>query len=142
MDATLKLTSSTLAYGDLGATSNPLKRFVDWGVQRSYAVENPKSIPVTLEASETREIFSGVRATGIAADTEFTLTLSTLSSTRYRFTHSGLTTAPALRTNRALTLSGEEVVVTANTNGTAIFATDAGEFSAVQVGDVIFLPNT
>lgn len=142
MDATLKLTSSTLAYGDLGGTSNPLKRFVDWGVQRQYQVENPKSIPVTLEASETREIFSGVRSTSIAADTEFTLTLSTLSSTRYRFTHSGLTTPPALRTDRALDLSGSTVEVVANANGTASFTSDAASFNGVVVGDVLFFPNT
>lgn len=140
MDGTLKLVSKTLAYADLGETSNPTKRFADWSAQQTYQVRNPKTEPYTIAPGDTLAVFSGVRSTSVANDTEFTLTTSLLSATRYRFTHSA-GAAPALRTARAVDLSGVDLTLTVNANSTLTLVADAvTPFSAVQVGDIVFIP--
>lgn len=140
MDATLKLISDTLAYGDVGTTSNPLRRYVDWAVSRSYSVRNPKAEGIAVEPGASYTLFSGTRSTSIDGTTEFNLSLSTLASTRYRFTWSGVGTNPVFRTDRALTLNTVLVTIVVNTNQTITMTGVGGSFSAVQVGDVVFLP--
>lgn len=142
MDGTLRISSNTLAYGDLGATSNPLKKYFDWSVDRTYSVRNPKSEPFTVAPGETLSLFSGTRSTSINNSTEFDLTLSPLESDLYRFTWSGAGANPALRTARVLTLGGSTVQMTANANATVSMAGLAGDFTNVVVGDVVFIPDT
>ncbi len=140
MKATLSLFDTTLAYGDLGATSNPQRKYVDWSSSRSYAVENPKNDPFTVEPGETVAVFSTVRSTGVGADTEFTISLNPLSNSTYRFTKTA-GTAPALRTDRALTLIGNTVTFVVNGNQTVTATSGlAAGFSAVVAGDVVFIP--
>src|SRR5689334_14113916 len=132
MDATLKLNSNTLAYGDVGATSNPLRRYVDWSVDRSYAVRNPKAEAIAIEPGATYTLFSGTRSTSIDGTTEFSFALSSLANTRYRFTWSGVGTAPAFRVDRALTLNTVAVTIVVNTNQTITMTGVGGSFTAVQ----------
>lgn len=142
MDATLKLVSKVLAYADAPDTGNPQKRFVDWGSQQSYPVKNSKSEPYTVAPGATISVFSGVRSTSVASDTEFTLTASPLSTALYRFTHSA-GTAPALRTARAVDLDAIDLTLTANANGTlTLVADDTTPFSDVSAGDTLFIPGT
>lgn len=142
MKGTLTLINTTLAYGDTAASSNPTRRFVDWSYSRSYSVDNPKSIPYDLQAGESLTIFDGVQATSVANDTEFQLTLNPLDTDTYRFTHSA-GTAPALRTNRALALSGNSVTIVANANQTVTVTSGlAAGFASVVVGDTVFIPGT
>jgi hypothetical protein len=141
MDGTLKLNSNILAYADIGATSNPTKKYVDWGVRRSYPVGNPKSVPYTIDPGGTLTLFSGTRSLSVDNTTNFSLALSTLAADRYRFTFTS-GADPVLRTARALTLATRTVVVTVNANLTATMATQAGDWTAVQVGDTVFLPDT
>jgi hypothetical protein len=58
--------------------------------------------PVVLAPRESRSIFSTSRSISADGTTAWTLTLSSSSRSRYRFTHSS-GTAPALRTDRSLT---------------------------------------
>lgn len=142
MKATLSLISTTIAYGDVGVTSNPSRKYVDWSLAKNHSVDNPKTIPYTVEPGETLSIFDTVRATGVAADTALTITLNPLEETTYRFTHSG-GTAPAFRTSRALALAGNNVTIVANANQTVTMTSGlAAGFNAVVVGDTIFIPGT
>lgn len=142
MEGTLRLTSNALAYGDQGATSNPARRYFDWSTDRKYAVSNPKNEPYTIDPGATQTLFSGLRSTSIAANTEWTLALSALASDRYRFSNSA-GTAPALRTARTLTLAGgANVQMTLNANATVSMARSAADFANVVVGDTIFIPDT
>jgi len=142
MDATLKLTSNTLAYGDVGTTNNPAKRFCDWSIQRQYPVRNPKAEPFTIAPGVSFAVFAGTRDTAIDNTTEFTLSLSTLASDRYRFTHTA-GTAPELRTDRALALNGNSVQMTVNQNQTVTAVASAGGlFAAVVAGDTLFIPGS
>jgi hypothetical protein len=141
MDGTLNLTQNVLAYGDVGKTSNPAKKYVDWSVQRSYTVANPKSDPYTVDPGSALTLFSGTRAVSVDNTTEFTLTLSPLAADRYRFAWTGVGTAPGFHTDRALTPNGHTFTLTANSNLTLTMASSTvGEFAAVQVGDVVYLP--
>jgi hypothetical protein len=142
MDATLTLTSNTVAYGDVGSNSNPSRKYVDWSVARSYSVKNPKTETYMLAPGETLTLFSGTRSTGIDNTTEFQLDLSQLASDRYRFTWTGNGTAPGLRTDRGLELDGVSVDMTANANLTMTMAASAGTFVDVIVGDAILIPDT
>lgn len=142
MDATLKLSSNALAYADLGATSNPLRRYVDWSAQRTYAVKNPKAEPFTVDPGASLALFSGVRTTSADVTTELQLTLSPLDPSRYRMTWTSAGTAPAFRVARSLALSGHAVTMTANNNQTLSMAATAGDFAAVQVGDTLLIPDT
>jgi hypothetical protein len=140
MNGTLKLNGTTLAYADVGSTSNPTKKYVDWSTTRKYSVSNPKSEPFDLAPGASLTLFSGARSMSTDGTTQLTLTLSTLASTRYRFAFSS-GTDPVLRVARALSLAGRSVVVTANGNNTITMTTQAGDWSALQVGDTVFVPD-
>lgn len=139
MDATLVIASLTRAYSDTPNTAAPTMKSIDWASQVSVPVSNAKTEPYKLAPGETLSVFSGVRATGVDGTTQFTLALSTLASDRYRFTATS-GTAPALRTDRGLTLNTASVVMAVNANQTVSMTSASGSFSAVQVGDVVFLP--
>jgi hypothetical protein len=142
MDGTLSLTNSTLAYADVGVTSNPTKKYVDWSVERRYSVRNPKSNPFTIDPGATTTLFSGLRTVAIDGTTEFRLNLSTLAATRYRFTWDGVGTNPILRTARTLALATRAVTVTLNGNNTVTMAANAGDFNNLVAGDTLFIPDT
>lgn len=139
--ATLRLISTAVAYTDVGETDNPTKRNFDWSTDRSYPVSNAKSFPYTVDPGATYTLFSNSRATTADGTTQYTLTLSTLAATRYRFTWTAGTN-PTLRTARALALNTRTVTVTANANLTVTMATQAGDWTAVQAGDTVFIPDT
>src|SRR6185436_2526952 len=140
MNATFNITTRSLAFSDPNGNGNdPQKRNVDWNSSISIAVNNPTSVPYTIAPGASLTLFDGSRAISADGTTQWTLSLSTLASDRYRFTNTA-GTAPALRVDRNLTLNTVSVTVTANANQTATFTGTAGNFSAVQVGDTVFLP--
>lgn len=142
MNATLNLIANILAYGDVGTTSNPQRRYVDWSINRSYQVANAKAEAYVLAPGASLTVFSGTRTTAIDNTTQFQMALSTLSSTRYRFTWTAVGTAPALRTDRGINLATHVITMTANSNSTLTMASGtAADFAAVQAGDTIFIPD-
>lgn len=144
MNGTLSVNDSALAYADVGANSNPKKRYFDWSIQRSYQVANPKSLPYTVDPGATFTLFSGTRATSLDNTTEFQLTASAIvgATNRYRFTWDTVGTAPVFRTDRNLTPNGHTMTMTANANQTeTMTSSTVGDFAAVQVGDWVFLPD-
>ena len=140
MDGTLKLIISATAYADLGADSNPKRKYFDWQAQRQYAVKNPTGIPYTVDPGATLTLFSGSRSLSTDGTTALRLDLSPLAANRYRFTWTS-GTDPVLRTARALSLNTRLVTVTTNANLTATFSSTAGDWTAVQVGDTVFIPD-
>lgn len=141
MNATLNITNRTLGHSDPNNTTgnDPLKKSVDWGSNIIVSVNNPATVPYTLAPGASVTLFDGSRTIAADGTTQWTLSLSSLASDRYRFTHTS-GTAPALRTDRGLTLSAVSVAATVNANQTVTFAAPAASFSAVQVGDVLFVP--
>lgn len=143
-DSVLNLTSKAVAYSD-STSSTPERNNFSWSRPVSgLQVKNPQNVPYSIAVGESRTVFDGTRSTGVASDTEFTMSLSPLSvygqPSRYRFTHSD-GTAPAFRVDRGLTLDGQDVEVEVNSNATVTVSSDAGSFSAVQVGDIVFIPS-
>ncbi len=143
MLAKLTISSKAQSFNDNSSNNNPLRRFFDWTREiRGLVVDNPQSHNGTLGFGASATIFDGVRATTLDGTTAFTSTLSALDGgSRYRFTFvSG--TDPTLRTDRALTLNTRVMTFTVNSNQTVNVSIGGGSMSAVQVGDIVFVPHT
>jgi hypothetical protein len=138
----LRFSSLIVAYDD-GVSQNPSMKYVDWSrTVNPVQVSNPRSESVTIAAGQSKTIFDGTRALTIDGTTVLSLSLVDGEVDRYRLTHvSG--TAPGFRTDRNLNFSGSSVNVTINANGTATFvvASGAATFTAVQVGDILWIPH-
>lgn len=137
----LTVISQAVAYKDVGASSNPTQKSVDWARNiTNLPVENPGTQPLQIPALSTVTVFDGTRSTSIASNTSFALTLSPIDPTRYRITYlSG--TAPVFRTARAVDLSATTLTLVVNQNLTMTATAGAGTpFSAVVVGDTVFIP--
>lgn len=132
--------SALAAFSDVAINSNPAKNNVDWGTTRSLDIGDPENKAKTLAAGESITLFSGTRSLGINGSSSFTLALSTLSSSLYRLTWAGAGTAPAFRTDRALTNNTQTLVITANGNSTLTVTGPSGAFTGVVAGDTLFFP--
>lgn len=139
----LNLYSLTLGYSDATQNNNPGLRDVDWKRSiQGVEVQNPKNEGATVPPGAEVTVFDGTRATSVAGDTAFDLSLSPLAADLYRITHSAGTN-PVLRTARALALSGTALTLTSLGNGSMTVAAGAGTpFSAVQAGDEIMITGT
>lgn len=137
----LNIVSSIQAYADSTQTASPLLQLVNWTKKLlNISVTRPSSRQYFLDPNQTLTIFDGQRSTAIDGTTAFTVTLSPLSSSRYRITNSA-GTAPAFRTARALSLSGIAVTFAIVANGTVeVSVTPANTFVNVQVGDQVWIP--
>lgn len=87
----------------------------------------------------TLTVFSGTRSTSISGTTELALA-NWDGNSLYRLTWTGVGTAPGFRTDRNLSLNGDTLTLTSNTNGTLTMVGPALSFSAMQAGDWLFLP--
>lgn len=144
MDSTLNVSTKILAFSDTGEiTSNPRLKNVDWYRDISgMPVANPRSEGYSIAPGGSKTIFDGTFVSTIDGTTAFDLTLSPLDPSRYRIAHSA-GTAPGIRTGRGLALNGVSVTFTVNNNATMTVSVPAGpDFTAVQVGDSVFIPHT
>lgn len=139
--STLTITTGVLAYEDQNASSNPSKRLIDWATSvQNVPCDDPLSKKCSIDPLSQEVLFDGQRIVSIDGTTEFSLGLSLIDPSRYRITWTG-GTAPGFRTNRNLDLSGVTVTLTVNSNATVTASVTAGTpFSAVQEGDVVFIP--
>ena len=107
------------------------------------AIKDPKEHSVQVAPNSTYTVFNGTVATGINSATQFLLSISTLSSDRYRFTWTGTGAAPAFRTDRALSPNGNTYTWLVNSNQTVSLTSDlVGDFTAMLAGDTLFVPGT
>ncbi len=132
-------------FDDANASNNPLLKVVDWTQKlNGVPIENPVSERLTLDPSEARTVFSGVRTLLVDGTTVFALSLSPLDPTIYRLkATSGQ--VPGFRTNRALALNGETLTVTVDNNAVANFelaSLSTPTFTGVVVGDTVYVPGT
>jgi hypothetical protein len=143
MKALLNLIFQALSYGDTTASSNPSRHYINW--KRSILkmdVENSDTNPLEIDPGASKVVFDGTRSTSIDGTTAWSLSLITGQTDKYRFTNvSG--TAPALRTDRGITLNGRTITWTVLVNGSVtVQSSTAGDFAAVVVGDAVFVPGT
>lgn len=143
MNATLNLYNLCLAFGDAANSSNPALKYVDWNRnQQGLAVSNPLSRGYTIPAGQEVTILDGSRALDLDGTTELDLALSPLNPSRYRMTYSG-GTDPGFRVDRGVDTTGIELTLVASVNGVLQVTAGTGTpFSAVQVGDHVFVPGT
>ena len=141
MQGFLTITDRALAYIDASATGNPQLRAFDWALSiKNLSVSDPRTMAGSIAAGASATVFDGSRATTLDGTTAFDSSLSSLDAgTRYRFTWTA-GTDPTLRTDRALTLSASNVTVAVNANSTMNLSIDAGAFTGVVAGDIVFIP--
>lgn len=144
MKSTLNVVTKILAVSDpCNTQSNPRLRAVDWTREISgVEVENAKTEPIRLEAGETLTVFDESHSTSIDGTTEFDVSLMSIGEgSRYRIAHSA-GTAPAFRVDRSIAAAGIPLTLIAQANGSLRMSAGAAVFTAVQVGDDVFIPST
>jgi len=143
MQGLLNVITKIVAFGDSAVSSNPRFKFFDWYRDQSGTpVSDPQSESHSIAPGASKTIFDGTFASTIDGTSTFSLTLSTLDPSRYRISWTN-GTAPGWRTARNLTLTGVTVTFTVNSNGTVTVTVPVGpDFTAVQVGDEVFIPHT
>lgn len=136
----LTLILQSLAYDDVGSTSNPRQVRINRRPNvQNIPVDNPATVPVPLAPGASATVIDGVRATTLDGTSAFSLALSSLDPTRYRITWTGGTN-PTFRTDRGLTLQTVALTLTVNANLTLTVSAAGSPFSAVQNGDTVFIP--
>lgn len=140
-NGTLTISKKILGFFGAATSSSPLLNGIDWAESVTVSADDPQTQVFTIAAGETSTLFNGSRTILADGTTEWTLTLSSLSSDRYRFTNTA-GTAPQLRTPRAVTVTGKTYDVVVNTNQTITMTASSSTWGAVQVGDVVFIPGT
>jgi hypothetical protein len=131
-----------VAFDDTNQTNAPKLQAVNWNrdTLQGIPVESPANNEYFLSALASKTIFDGTRTLSYDASSEFSVTLSSLNSNRYRLTWVG-GEDPVFRTNRALSLTGGTITITLQANQTAIVTSSLSlAFSGVQVGDDVFIP--
>lgn len=135
----LSITSKVLAFSDPSASSNPLRKNFDCTRAYQLSVDSPKSAVEVLPAAGSVTFFNGIRSTTLDGTSAFTVTLNATEPNRYRFTHVG-GTVPGFRTNRLLTLSGQNLTVVTNADATVNMTLGGGTWASTSVGDTVFIP--
>jgi hypothetical protein len=137
----LTLALKVVAYCDSAKTSNPQKTPINWGSSMAnLPFENAGTLPVELAPGATATVLNGTRSLTVDNTTVFSLTSSPLSADRYRLATTG-GAAPGFRTARAVSLNGIAVALVVNQNLSVTATAQSGSpFSAVQAGDVVFIP--
>lgn len=138
--ATLQLFSLTVAHGDSVASNNPALKYIDWKRQLlGVGVANPKTEAVQIPAGSEKLVFDGTRLTTYDNSTAFALTLHPQSPNRYRLAAA----SGVFKTDRALNCNGIALALTVQSNNTLVMAAGSGTpFSALQAGDIVFIPGT
>jgi hypothetical protein len=135
----LEIHSTHVAYDESAPTSHPSRVYVDWTRNTSgVEVSNPDSKAFRVLPGESKTLFSGIRDTEVANDTEFDLELNTAKSGTYRMLFAD-GTEPEFRTDRGFAGSGIAFTLTVNNNATLEVAIASGDFNA-SVGDSVFIP--
>lgn len=138
----LNRTHRVVAFDDTEVNSNPSMRHVDWRRDLSgIPVDLPKGYTVRIDPLAEVALFNASRTLTVDVSTELSISLSPLDTDRYRLSWTGNGTAPGFRTDRGLTLSGGSVTMALQANNTVQVTHSSGAvFSAVQVGDNVFVP--
>ncbi len=138
----LNLTRRVVAFDDLPANNNPMRRSIDWArSQLSIPVSRAGSGPaMSIPSLGEVSVFSGTRTLDVDNTTELALTLSAIAADRYRLDWTGTGTSPGFRVDRGLALSGGDLTLTLQPNSTVVVTHSLGAvFGSVQVGDTFFI---
>lgn len=140
--STLNIYTKIVAFDDTNQTNAPKLQAINWtrDTLQGIPVESPSNNEYFIPALGSKTIFDGTRALDMDNTTQFSVALSSLSSTRYRLTWSG-GEDPVFRTARSLSVSGGSITFQIKSNQTALVTHSAGSvFSNIVVGDEIFIP--
>lgn len=138
----LNIASQIVSFDASGPYQTPLRTYLDWGTQlRVEDVSNPRMETLSLAPAATVDVFDGTRSLTVDNTTEFSLSLLSGSTSSYRFIWTD-GTDPGFRTSRSVSPSGSNITVTVNSNATAVFTSNNSDFSAAQVGDILWIPGT
>jgi hypothetical protein len=137
----ITIISKTLSFADVGITSNPSRRPINWErTISSIPVFNDSTKLYEVEPLGTLSIIDGQRPTNIDGTTTFSIAISPLANDRYRVTHT-IGTAPAFKTTRSLACSGIVLTLVLNPNlSLTLIAGSGTPFSTTVAGDTIFIP--
>jgi hypothetical protein len=145
--ATLNIVRRFLAYEDGVSSNNPQRRPFDWSRPvQAIPVNHPACAPYGIQPLASVEIFDGTRTLGYNSATQYSLTVSSLASNRYRLKWTGVGTAPAFRTARTVAFGGGgtpvvTVTVAQQLNQSVAVTSSAGAiFGNVVAGDVVYIP--
>jgi hypothetical protein len=146
--AILSITNRMMAFEDESASNNPRQRPFDWSRQmEGLVVENPSCIPFTIPSLQTVSLFSGIRTTSHAADSQYALSVVNTATNRYRLKWTGVGTNPAFRTLRTVTWPSviapdtNTITFTVQLNQSVVVTTNAGSiFGSVVEGDIVYIP--
>lgn len=140
--SSLSLFLKVASFEDTDQTNAPRLRAFDWnrntisGVQ----IQNPGDSKIVVGPLATKTVFDGSVALSYDGTTQFSVVLSSLSSSLYRMTWTS-GTDPVFRTARSLSLTGGTLTFTILANQTAVVTHSADSvFSNIQDGDEIFVP--
>ncbi len=140
----LNIITQILAYGGVPATNNPPTQFVNWTrALQGLAIIDAGSQALQVASGNEVTVFNNTISppSSFNSSSAFTASLSPLNPSRYRFTLTAGT--GALRTDRSLTMNTNVITTVVALNSTMSFTITSGsggDFSAVQVGDSLFLP--
>ncbi len=117
-------------------------RNVDWRrTVPATTVKNPVETQYVIQPGASQIIFQGNRTIGIDGTSAFQIALNAFNSSVYRISNTG-GTAPVFRTDRGLNLTGDSVTWSINNNASATVTVVAQNFSAVVIGDNVWVPST
>lgn len=139
---TLSVFKKIIAFDDQNQTAAPKLVAVNWTRDTivGVPVEAPSNDRFVLPAFASKEVFDGTVALNYDNTTQFSLSLSNLSPSRYRLTWTA-GSDPQFRTSRTVSVSGGNMTVVIQGNQTATVTHSAGSvFSNVEVGDDVFIP--
>src|SRR5690606_35814858 len=84
------------------------------------------------------QVFDGLRSLDTAADSEFSLSASSLSPDLYRLTYTA-GTDPSFRTDRDIDLTGVDLTLAYTPNGVLTVTASTTPFADVEVGDEVMV---
>lgn len=139
----LTLSSQAVAYDDLGASSNPSMKSIDWSrTMANIPVFNPSTQKQTIQPNGAASFFDSSRGTTIDGTSVFSIIVSPYDPTIYRITNTG-GTAPGFALARSVNCTAIPLTIVANSNLTLTISAGSGTpFSTVQEGDTTFIPGT
>jgi hypothetical protein len=139
---TLSVFKKIIAFDDQNQTAAPKLVAVNWTRDTvvGVPVEAPSNDRFVLPSFASKNVFDGTVTLAYDNTTQFSVSLSNLSPSRYRLAWVG-GTDPQFRTSRTVSVSGGSLTVVIQGNQTATVTHSAGAvFGNVQVGDDVFIP--
>jgi hypothetical protein len=133
--------TQSLGYDGESPNSNPVITGINRRISfNNIPVDNPQTVVNDIGPGASLTIFNGSRTLATDGSTAFSLTLSPINPTTYRLLNTA-GTAPVFRTDRGINVSTIPLTLSVGQNlALTITANTGSPFTAIQVGDTVFIP--